>query len=203
MTVVRERNSEVFHRDALARRRSIVGRLQAMEDTLRAYFASSVPAQEQEAESFRPRLAEWRQTRARRVLVIDDTPAFADILTRLLTGLDLASEAVTSGERGIERARTIAYDLVIVDLSMETPGMLVVEELRRRSARPDVPILIVSGIASQEELEAVAKECGATAALAKPFDVEAFEAAVRRLLAPTVAGMALADVSEATDGRGH
>lgn len=185
--------TEVLHRDHLARRRDIALRLHGIEDALAGHFARIAPEQQQEAQTFLPVLTSWRQTRARRVLVIDDDTILSRILVRSLVTLGFAAEAVADGEEGLTRARAAAYDLLIVDLNMPAlPGMRVVEELRRWSARRNAPILIISGVAAQEDLDAVALDCGATAALSKPFTVDEFEAAVRRLLAPTVADMALA-----------
>lgn len=176
---------ELAHQGHLARRRDILHRLEGVEtltDALETHWVSIASAQESEAKSFRPVLGSWRQTRGKRVLLVDDDQDLTTIMARMLAACGLPSDVANGGEEGLARARATAYDLMIVDLNMpDIPGMIVAEEIRRM--RPDVPILIVSGVADQAELNAVVIECGATAALAKPFERPAFEEAVRGLLA--------------------
>jgi CheY-like chemotaxis protein len=204
--------TDIEHQDHLDRRRDILVRLEGVENlaaALAGHWANVAERQRKEAASFRPTLESWRQLHGKRVLVIHDDPTLRPVMVRMLHQLGISPDAAPDGKEGLELARRNVYDLVLCDLNMRMPGMLVVEELRRSSVRPDVPVLLVSGIGSQKELEAVADELGAaamakgkkgvTAALAKGFKQEAFEEAVRRLLAPSVADMALAPSGAAVD----
>lgn len=146
------------------------------------HFAATAPLRAADAEAFSGVLASWRRSR-RRVLVIEDDATLAGIIVDLLGGMDLRAESVGAGGRGVTRTRAEAFDLVIVDLHLHgMHGMAAVEAIRRESVRPQVPILVISGAVAAEDVEQVARDCGADAALAKPFSAEDFAGAVRRLL---------------------
>src|SRR5205814_6072654 len=73
-------------------------------------------------------------------------------------------------------------DLILLDLTM--PGLSGFDVLRRvRSARPDVPVIIVSG-QGDLKLARATLECGAANYLPKPFDpdhlIDAVAAALSR-----------------------
>ena len=106
-----------------------------------------------------------------RILIIEDQP----VLCRLYkTVLERDGHDVTlaeSGEAGIEAARQITPDLVVLDLILPAmPGVEVARQLRGEGFLDKAPLIVTSGIGG-DETRAIAESVGAGAALIKPFDI--------------------------------
>src|SRR5437867_3526129 len=114
------------------------------------------------------------------ILVIDDEPQMRRLMTRILSGAGHGVHEAKNGRDGIGVFHQVHPALVITDIVMpDMEGIEMIRELRQ--AAPMIPILAISGGGSSVYLRA-ATELGATAALAKPFDVAALLAVVGRLL---------------------
>lgn len=121
---------------------------------------------------------------AHAALIVDDDSQIARVLARLLhhdiEGLDVLVAA--SGPEALVLARAQPFDLFIVDVSLAgMSGPELVRQLRDEGILRDAHVVIVSGFAG-DELEAIAESCGASAWIAKPFEVEQLATIVRRLL---------------------
>jgi PAS domain S-box-containing protein len=117
-----------------------------------------------------------------RILVVDDEPAFREMI-RLIIEED--GHQVLLAASGIEALRTLRseYDtlsLVILDLRMPgVDGLAVLEELR--GLAPGLPVLVTTGYASDEE-KTSALSRGAQMVLEKPYRVTELRAALAELL---------------------
>ncbi len=116
------------------------------------------------------------------ILVVDDEPAVAMIIQRLLQTLGYTSEAFTDSAKAFEvftRDPTI-FDLVITDMTM--PKFTGITLARAMLAiRPQQPIILCTGYSDAID-EAGAKAEGIRAFLDKPVSLETLAAAVRRTL---------------------
>jgi len=115
------------------------------------------------------------------ILVIDDE---GDIRELLATALALRGHTVeTVGDAAAGEARAAQPDVSLVLLDYNLPGAKGSEVLARlRSARPDLPILFMSGRSGAESGEHVAVGVAATGWLRKPFDLDEVYREVARLL---------------------
>lgn len=83
----------------------------------------------------------------RPVLVIDDDRAVADLIARELAGRDVEVMTALSGEEGLEKARQLRPQLIVLDIIMgEMDGWTVLSELRKDASTADTPVLILSNI---------------------------------------------------------
>jgi len=114
----------------------------------------------------RPRLEQRPETRALRLLVIDDDPAVRAAIVRPLEEEGHVVDSVSDGPTGLAALGERHFDLILVDFAM--PGMDGAEFIRRaRKVRGDARFLIVSGYSDSDAIAAAAP---GTPMLAKPFD---------------------------------
>lgn len=112
----------------------------------------------------------------RTVLVVDDERNLLEVLSVALE--DMGYEAVTaeSAERGLELLAQRKVHLVLSDLRL--PGLAGREFLAKvKSINPAMPVIIMTAYASVKDAVELIKE-GAFDYIAKPFDLQALEAAV-------------------------
>ncbi len=111
------------------------------------------------------------------VLVIDDDESVRDSLTTLLEEWGYRVEAAESADKGLARARTGSFVVVIVDHAMpERTGLDALPDLG--AAAPGAAILMLTGFGTSE----IAREAlrrGATKFLCKPIDLVALYETVR------------------------
>jgi DNA-binding response OmpR family regulator len=116
---------------------------------------------------------------APRVLVVDDDPNVADVVTRYLDREGFVVEAVGDGHAAVDRALRSPPDLVVLDLML--PGIGGLEVCRRIRALAPVPVVMLT--ARGDEADRVAGlELGADDYLAKPFSPRELVARVKAVL---------------------
>ncbi|WP_162932441.1 response regulator [Solimonas sp. K1W22B-7] len=78
---------------------------------------------------------------ARRILIIDDSPADRRLVREMLRDEAVQIDEVGSGEEAMERTAQERYDLLILDLGL--PGMDGFQFLERASARGPLPAVVI------------------------------------------------------------
>jgi EAL domain-containing protein (putative c-di-GMP-specific phosphodiesterase class I)/CheY-like chemotaxis protein len=117
-------------------------------------------------------------TREKSVLIVDDDPAVARALRRVLEAVGYSVSVVGGGELAVEAITKNSFDVVISDIQM--PGMTGVDLLRAiRALDLDVPVILMTGVPTVETaIEAV--NLGALQYLPKPTPNDALLKAVAR-----------------------
>jgi two-component system response regulator PilR (NtrC family) len=101
------------------------------------------------------------------VLVIDDEEIMREILEALLTREGYQVRLASSGEEGLELAKTVPFDAAMVDVMMPgMDGIRTLEELRKLDG--DLPVVMITAFASVETAIAAMKR-GAFDYITKPF----------------------------------
>jgi DNA-binding NtrC family response regulator len=101
------------------------------------------------------------------VLVVDDEEVMREILEALLTREGYRVKVASSGEEGLEYARSTSFDAVIVDVMMPgIDGITTLEELKKIDE--DLPVVMVTAFASVETAISAMKR-GAFDYITKPF----------------------------------
>ncbi|MEM7246203.1 MAG: DUF4388 domain-containing protein [Acidobacteriota bacterium] len=132
----------------------------------------------------------------RRVLLAEDDPSVAEYLEAALRVLGLRVELVTDGRAAVERALALPPDLILLDaLLPRLDGFQALETIRM--AKPDLPIIIMSGVYTRREYVIRARELGANDFLTKPLSVLDLWDLVRRHL-PGPAPGPTAETAETT-----
>jgi CheY-like chemotaxis protein len=131
----------------------------------------------------------------RMVLHIEDNMANQRLIERVLARRPhLKVVASLQGGLGLELARELAPDLILLDLHLpDLPGEQVLARLRANPETRAIPVVIITADATQRQ-GARLLEVGARAFLTKPLDVTSFLATVDALLAePRSGGEARSD----------
>jgi PAS domain S-box-containing protein len=119
---------------------------------------------------------------ARRILLVDDEVAVAQVGQEILRALGYAVRACTNPVEALEifRAAPQHFDLVITDQTMPAmTGDKLVPELRR--VRPDIPLILCTGY-SHTLSEEQARAIGVDAYLLKPLLAADYDRAIRQAL---------------------
>lgn len=115
-----------------------------------------------------------------RILLVEDEPAAAQMLTQGLREQTYAVDVVADGEAALEHAYLSNYDLMILDVMLpRVDGFTVCRRLRATGCR--VPILMLTARDSVED-RITGLDTGADDYLIKPFDFHELLARVRALL---------------------
>ena len=107
---------------------------------------------------------------SKRVLVVEDDPSIRGLLQAVLEDEALEVVLAADGQEGLRLARSIAPDVVLLDVMM--PGLggpEVIHRLRRGDGSLPFGVLVVTGAA--EIVAPLRGELGHDAVLEKPFDI--------------------------------
>jgi len=116
-----------------------------------------------------------------RVLICDDEPALRDLMRIALIGDYVFEEAATVAE-AIEATDRFRPDLILVDVLMPAgSGLDVVAHVRNQGDLPRARTIVVSAFTDEPDRRK-AREAGADAFIAKPFDPDELSALARDLL---------------------
>lgn len=105
----------------------------------------------------------------RRVLVVEDSPAVAGALAKLLENQGFRAETCPTAGRALASVDEMVPDAAIVDIHLpDSSGLAVAQQLRERMG-PSRPIIVMSGDSSMETLKKLG-DTGATLFISKPFN---------------------------------
>ena len=90
-----------------------------------------------------------------KILIIDDDPDIVESMRIILESCRHEVKVAISGEEGLKEAAAAKYDLVILDVMMETmsTGFEVARSLRASEANKTVPILMLTAIKESTGLD--------------------------------------------------
>ena len=106
-----------------------------------------------------------------RILLADDEPDILEISRIALESVGGFEVSVcTSGRTLLERLIEFEPDFIVVDVLMpDMTGPEVLEEIRRLPEFDAVPVVYLTGVVQEEELEGL-RETGVADVILKPFD---------------------------------
>jgi DNA-binding response OmpR family regulator len=120
------------------------------------------------------------------VLLIEDDPRIREIVERGLGARGFVVTSAPDGESGLELARKLEVDLVLLDLMLPgRPGLEVLEEIRL--AKPRVPVVALTAL-DDTRSKVAGLDAGADDYLTKPFSLDELAARIRARLRISDAG---------------
>ena len=119
------------------------------------------------------------------VLIVEDDDAVAELLRQVLTEVPgwtalVAHDAVAA--RAI--VQQVQISVLVLDVNLPgISGLELLELLRQDDAWTDPPVIIVSAVADQPDVQATLRQTGVIKTLQKPFDIDQVIATIRESLA--------------------
>ena len=127
-----------------------------------------------------------------RILVVEDDPRLADMLSEYLGQAGFRVIVAPAGRAALERLSTAEYDAIVLDLMLpDMDGLDVCRQLRTTS---DTPVLMLTGRGDAVD-RIVGLEIGADDYLPKPFEPRELLARLRAILRRRVSGSTLSERS--------
>ncbi len=120
--------------------------------------------------------------KVRTVLVVDDNELNLKLMQGILKVVNCRMEQALDAHTGIEMAKKIAPDLIIMDVQL--PDMDGIEAVRRLKKEPTffaTPIIAVTGYGIDDKHKE-AMDAGCSAIISKPIAVQAFINKLNQLL---------------------
>lgn len=118
-----------------------------------------------------------------KVLVVADDETTSEAITVALRASGMEVVHARTGRAGMDAARSMAPDLVLVDLTLpDMDGLEVCKRLRHDGPTERIPVVVVSARATEME-RVLSLELGADDFIAKPFSQRELALRVRRSLA--------------------
>ena len=119
----------------------------------------------------------------RRILVADDDPASAELLTYYLEGNGFEVSTAADGNRALEMGTSGDYELVILDVHMPMyDGVELLQFLRKRHVLHPIKVIALTGDLT-EEVRAALAGGGVDSFMTKPVDLGLLGEEVNRLMA--------------------
>ncbi len=117
------------------------------------------------------------------ILIVDDSPTERHFISKVLEQTGHQVSTADSGEQGIEAAKTMHPDLILMDIVM--PGMNGFQATRQITQAPEtssIPVVMVS-TKSQQTDKVWATRQGAKGYLVKPVNSEMLISSIKSFLA--------------------
>jgi len=126
-------------------------------------------------------------TEKKRILVVDDEPDFASIVQTNLEKEGFAVEVAYDGVEGLDKVRANPPDAIVLDVMMpEKDGYAVCKELKADKKYADIPIVLLTAVASRVTSTRYSHYDGMTMEaddyIPKPASAEQITESLKRLL---------------------
>jgi two-component system alkaline phosphatase synthesis response regulator PhoP len=124
----------------------------------------------------------------KKILVVDDDPEVIELLRFNLKKAGFAIGTAANGVEALMKVRSLAPDLILLDLMLpELDGLAVCETLRRNPLTASTPIVMLTAVPG-----ALARlagfESGATEFVAKPFSPRELIQVIQNVLRGAISG---------------
>lgn len=91
---------------------------------------------------------------AKKILIVEDEPSLSKVLKKKVEQLGYAVTVAVDGSDALAKIKSSKYDLIILDIIMpKKNGIEVLRDLRVK-LESKVPVIILSNIESQQDIEA-------------------------------------------------
>lgn len=119
---------------------------------------------------------------SKKILIVDDEQDIVETLKFILEAQGYTCFCAYNGEDGLNRAKEIMPDLIILDVMMpKINGYKISRLLKYDNKYKNIPIIMVTA-RSQEQDKLIGEETGVNEYISKPFELEEILAIVKKYL---------------------
>ena len=121
----------------------------------------------------------------KRILIVDDQPTISHFLKMCLEKSGFEVHEENNSKKAIATARTFRPDLILLDVMMpDVSGSEIAEQCKIDTLLRGTPIIFLTGIVGQEEIENEQGVVGGHPFIAKPVDINLMLVRIRECLLP-------------------
>ncbi|MFC2156242.1 response regulator transcription factor [Acidobacteriota bacterium] len=118
----------------------------------------------------------------RKILFVDDDPTVTKIFSHFFSKEDFDVFVATNGEEGLEKAREMRPDIILLDIMMPIMnGFEFLEQKKKEKNIVDIPVILVSSFSQDDEI-LKGLGSGAIDYIVKPFSIPVLVAKVKKVL---------------------
>jgi len=118
-----------------------------------------------------------------RILVIGDNPVLLRAVTRALDQAGYQVETAANGHQGLELVESWCPDLVLLDVVLpDINGIEICRRIKEDSQKSNVYVILLSGLKTDSESQAIGVEAGADGYLTRPVSNRELRARVESIL---------------------
>jgi two-component system, OmpR family, response regulator MtrA len=112
------------------------------------------------------------------ILVVEDDPQVARLISLVLERNGFQSEVVSDGHSALSKAKAERPQIIFADLTIKgMGGQALCSALKEHSETRDIPYIVISG---DRDIADKARQCGADDYMGKPFEFEDLVRLVRK-----------------------
>jgi two-component system cell cycle response regulator DivK len=116
------------------------------------------------------------------LLYIEDDPGHADLVSSMLTSRGFAVEIAKDGLIGVQMARHLKPDIILLDLMLpHLDGFGVMRALAEDAATQHIPVIVISAWPTADNRKRV-RQAGARSFIAKPFQSDEVVVSIQEAL---------------------
>lgn len=106
----------------------------------------------------------------KKILIVDDEAQLVDLIKMRLEKENFEVSVAYDGEEGLQKARSIKPDLIILDIMLpKVDGYMICSLFKRDKRYAQIPIILFTA-RSQEEDRQLGEKVGADAYIVKPYE---------------------------------
>jgi DNA-binding response OmpR family regulator len=104
------------------------------------------------------------------ILIIEDENDIADLLKEFLEENDFSVSIANDGRKAVDMMKKRMFDLLIVDMLL--PGEHGLDIIKMKINHLMTPIIIISGVYDEEEIQSLVRGSNIRFFIRKPFDLK-------------------------------
>ncbi len=121
----------------------------------------------------------------KRILIVDDEEELVMAVEARLQANGYETLTAYDGELGLKKARTEEPDLIILDLMLpKMDGYQVCATLKHDERYKQIPVLLFTARAGEEDQRIGLEDCGADGYMTKPYEPQALLSKISELIKP-------------------
>jgi len=114
------------------------------------------------------------------ILIVEDDQFFRELLTKKLSSEGFTMLEAANGESGVEMIKEKKPDLILLDLLLPgIDGFEVLSKVKADSNTSNIPVIILSNLGQQEDIERGLKLGAADYLIKSQFDIDSIVEKVR------------------------